>query len=209
MMPSPPVAATTRAMAKAAAVTATTATTIATATTDRNPDHVQVFPPPQVLPLHCRRREGDRLQGSQHPASVRHREWQDRAEPHHRYQGALPAPAGHGDQARPFPVAAAVHRQPRRLTCHFFSPPGRRCPQGRRGAGARDKLHRRSLRQASSQAPTPHPNPLPDGERVQHLRTTVLWLRRATPVLTNRKASWNSFFCRKSATSARSATRSS
>src|SRR5690348_15962772 len=115
MTPSPPVAATTRVMAKAAAATAMTATTIATATTDRNPDHVQVFPPPQVLPLHCRRREGDRLQGSQHAASVRHRERQDRAEPHHRHQGALPAPAGHRDQARALPLAAAVYRQPRRL----------------------------------------------------------------------------------------------
>src|SRR6185437_3165138 len=119
MTPSPPAGAMTMAMVMArvdrAVVTATTATTTTTATTDRNPDHVQVFPPPQILPLHCRRREGDRLQGSQHPASVRHRERQDRTEPHHRDQGTLPAPAGHRDQARPLPVAAAVHRQPRRL----------------------------------------------------------------------------------------------
>src|SRR3546814_19115256 len=93
MTPSPPVAATTRVMAKAAAVTAMATTTIATATTDQEHRHVQIFPPPQVLPLHCRRRERDRLQGSQHPAPVRHRERTDRAEPHHRHQGALPAPA--------------------------------------------------------------------------------------------------------------------
>src|SRR5580658_7010761 len=110
MTPSPPVAVMTMVKAKAAAVTAMTATMIATATTDRNPDHVQVFPPPQVLPLHCRRRQRDRLQGSQHAASVRHRKRQDRAESHHGYQGALSAPAGHRDQARTFPVAAAVHR---------------------------------------------------------------------------------------------------
>src|SRR6185437_3299465 len=123
MTPSPPAAAMTMAMVMVrarvdrAVVTATTTTT--TATTDRNPDHVQVFPPPQILPLHCRRRERDRLQGSQHPASVRHRERQDRTQPHHRYQGALPAPAGHRDQACTLPVAAAVHRQSRRVTTGF------------------------------------------------------------------------------------------
>ncbi len=51
---------------------------------------------------------------------------------------------------------------------------------------------------APSQA-RPHPT-LTRWERELQIRTTVLWLHRATPVLTNRKASWNSFFCRKSAT---------
>src|SRR5690606_9393430 len=52
-------------------------------------ENVQVLPPPQVLQVHRRGRGRDRLQGSQHPAPVHHRDRQDRAEPHHRHQGKV------------------------------------------------------------------------------------------------------------------------
>src|SRR5690606_1602595 len=77
--------------------------------------HVQVLPPPQVLQVHRRGCQGDRLQGSQHPAPVPHRDRQDRAVARDRYQVEVPAPAGNGRQARPFPRADPVHRQPQRL----------------------------------------------------------------------------------------------
>src|ERR1700689_4004671 len=64
----------------------------------------------EILSLHRRRRHHDRLQGSGDAEELRDRDRQDRAEPHHRHQEFLPAPAGHGDQARALPGAAALHR---------------------------------------------------------------------------------------------------
>src|SRR6478735_8726884 len=66
-------------------------------------DHVQVLPPPQVLQIHRRRRDQDRLQGSEHASPVPDRKRQDRSEPHHGYQVQVPAPAADRDQARPLP----------------------------------------------------------------------------------------------------------
>src|SRR5262245_51359091 len=48
------------------------------------PHHGQIFPPQEVLPFHGRRRQADRLQGSGDAQELRHRDGQDRAEPHHR-----------------------------------------------------------------------------------------------------------------------------
>ena len=59
----------------------------------------------EVLPLHRRRREGDRLQGHRGPQGLHPGERQDHAGAHHRHQGALPAPAGDRDQARALPRA--------------------------------------------------------------------------------------------------------
>src|SRR6204780_2812399 len=64
----------------------------------------------EILSLHRRRRHHDRLQGSGDAEELRDRDRQDRAEPHHRHQEFLPASAGHGDQARALPGAAALHR---------------------------------------------------------------------------------------------------
>src|SRR5207248_9054132 len=52
----------------------------------------------------------DRLQGSRHAQGLRHRDRQDRSEPHHGDQVLLSAPAGGGDQARALPGAAALYR---------------------------------------------------------------------------------------------------
>src|ERR1700689_2092507 len=70
----------------------------------------------EILSLHRRRRHHDRLQGSGDAEELRDRDRQDRAEPHHRHQELLPTPAGHGDQARALPGAAAVHRSALRST---------------------------------------------------------------------------------------------
>src|SRR5215471_18546367 len=109
MMPSPPAVVMTTAKAMTAVSAVPIATTPISKTDPGAQNHVQVLPPPQVLPLYGRKRQRDRLQGSQHAASVHHRKRQDRAQPHHRHQGALSASAGCSHQARSFPGAAAVH----------------------------------------------------------------------------------------------------
>ena len=65
-----------------------------------------------VLPLHGREGRPDRLQGCRHAARLHRRERQDHAGAPDGHQGALSAPARHGDQARALPGAAAVHRYP-------------------------------------------------------------------------------------------------
>src|SRR3546814_2410022 len=67
------------------------------------------------LQVHRRGCQGDRLQGSQHPAPEPDRERQDRPEPHHRHQVALPAPARHRRQARALPGPDSVYGQPQHL----------------------------------------------------------------------------------------------
>ncbi len=64
----------------------------------------------EVLPLHRRRREGDRLQGHRGPQGLHPGKRQDHAGADHRHEGALPAPAVDRDQARALPRARSVHR---------------------------------------------------------------------------------------------------
>src|SRR3546814_978689 len=98
--------------AASVAVATTTATaTAAAATSPLNPPpttppkppeehrHVQDLSPPQVLQVHRRGCQGDRLQGSQHPAPEPDRERHNRPETHHQHHVALPAPARQHPQA--------------------------------------------------------------------------------------------------------------
>ena len=70
-----------------------------------------VLPPPQVLPVLRPECAEDRLQGRAPAVPLPVGARQDRAQPHHRGLGQEAARAGGGDQARPLPRLAALHRE--------------------------------------------------------------------------------------------------
>ncbi len=95
-----------------------------------------VSPPQEVLSVHGRRRQADRLQGSGDAQGLRHRDRQDRAEPHHRHEVLLSAAAGGRHQARALPGAAALHRPALKAYCDgSHSPAESRQPRQHRRPG--------------------------------------------------------------------------
>src|SRR5262245_17746685 len=97
-------------MARWAAIATRTMTCRAMRRADSRICHVKILPTQEVLSFHRRRREADRLQGPGDAQELRHRDRQDRAESHHGYQVALPAPAGAGREACALPGTAPIHR---------------------------------------------------------------------------------------------------
>ena len=133
---------------------------------NRNPrghENVPLQSPPAFLPVYGRGNKGDRLQGSEHPAAIHHRDRKDRPEPHHRHPSAPSAPAREGDQAGSFSRASPLQRRASEL-----KRPGtdgavkrhRTCREGRYpfpvGSGGRPRpvrMFRRSSRACASSPP--------------------------------------------------------